>query len=338
MWAGACAGELLERRGGLECSDLAYLRSALDGKRGALVRQPTKHVRTHTHNPKPLNHFIVVPHPLSPLRFNIPTICRPKGYIQLLNGCQVPILRRDKTVSYARADQPGKSGANSEADAKMLLGREVALPLRSRGYVPVQKIFRGNGVITQRHRVYERHRVNVATCTMDCIANQTWWVEVTHTGNTSKQLPKGMVLGHMSASSGTVAAISQEYWAALSPSPATAPDATDPVKVPHVLTSNVPEGLRPRVLALLEKHRALWSWHLGSIKATEHRIEWKPGSEPVLYNPYRMDPRSMELIKAQVDQKLKLEVIDPRQSEWPARWYSFRNPTGVPGSASTNGI
>jgi len=71
MWAGAWAGELLGLRGGLECPDLDYLRSALDGKRGALERQPTKHVRTHTHKLKPLNHFTVVPHPLSPLRLNI---------------------------------------------------------------------------------------------------------------------------------------------------------------------------------------------------------------------------------------------------------------------------
>jgi len=70
VWAGACAGELLGLRGGLECSDLDYFRSALDGKRGALERQPTKHVRTHTHKLKPLNHFTEVPHPLFPLRFN----------------------------------------------------------------------------------------------------------------------------------------------------------------------------------------------------------------------------------------------------------------------------
>jgi len=70
VWAGACAGELLGLRGALECSDLDYLRSALDGKRGALERQLTKRVRTHTHKLKPLNHFTVVPHFLSQLRFN----------------------------------------------------------------------------------------------------------------------------------------------------------------------------------------------------------------------------------------------------------------------------
>jgi len=86
---------------------------------------------------------------------------------------------------------------------------------------------------------------------------------------------------------------------------------TDPVEEPHVHTSNVPEGLRPQVLSLLEKHRALWSGPLGSIKATEHRIELKPGSKPVRLNPYRMGPRTRELIKAQVDRMRKLEVIKP---------------------------
>ena len=57
------------RRGRLECSDLDYLRSALDGKRGAMAKQSAKHVRTHTHKLKPLNHITVVPHPLSPLRY-----------------------------------------------------------------------------------------------------------------------------------------------------------------------------------------------------------------------------------------------------------------------------
>jgi len=86
---------------------------------------------------------------------------------------------------------------------------------------------------------------------------------------------------------------------------------TDPVEEPHVHTSNVPEGLRPQVLSLLEKHRALWSGPLGSIKATEDRIELKPGSKPVRLNLYRMGPRTRELIKAQVDRMRKLEVIEP---------------------------
>jgi len=141
---------------------------------------------------------------------HVPNICGSKGHIQVLDGCKIPILRRGKTVSYAKADQPGKAGAPSEADAKVRLAREVVLPPRSRGYVPVQTSLQGNGVITQLHQVYERHRVHVATGTMDYTANQSLWVEVTHTGSTSRRrLPQGMVLGHMSAFSGAVAAISR---------------------------------------------------------------------------------------------------------------------------------
>jgi len=77
-------------------------------------------------------------------------------------------------VSYARADPPSEAGAASESDAKVRLAHEVVLPPRSRGYVPVQTLFHRNWVITQRHQVYERHRLHVATGTMDCTANQRW--------------------------------------------------------------------------------------------------------------------------------------------------------------------
>jgi len=73
--------------------------------------------------------------------FHVPNICGPKGCIQVIDGCKVPIHRRGKTVSFAKANQPGKASAASEADAKVRLARDVVLPPRSRGYVPVQTSF-----------------------------------------------------------------------------------------------------------------------------------------------------------------------------------------------------
>jgi len=105
---------------------------------------------------------------------------------------------------------------------------------------------------------------------------------------------------------------------------------TDTVEEPHVHTSNVPEGLTPQVLSLLEKHRALWSGILGSIKATEHGIELKPGSKPVRLSPYRMGPRTREFIKAQVDRLLKLEVIELSQSELASPVVLIPKPDGSP--------
>jgi len=70
---------------------LDYLRSALDGKRGALEGQPTKHVRTHTHKLKPLNHITVVPNPLSPLRFNTEFSPNTPRSLYLTNIGDVPV-------------------------------------------------------------------------------------------------------------------------------------------------------------------------------------------------------------------------------------------------------
>ena len=78
---------------------------------------------------------------------HVPNICGPKGFIRVLSGCMVPILRRGKTVSYAKADQPGNTGAAIEADAKVRPARKVFLPPLSRRYVPLQTSFQGNGVI-----------------------------------------------------------------------------------------------------------------------------------------------------------------------------------------------
>jgi len=132
VWAGACAGELLGLRGGLECSDLDYLTSALDGKRGALERQPTKHVRTHTHKLKPLNHFTVVPHPLSPLRFirdggvgvsGDGDVGAEVGWdvaaaVDQKDGCDMPRVDSDTELSDGQASDAEGSGRSSCSDGE----------------------------------------------------------------------------------------------------------------------------------------------------------------------------------------------------------------------------
>jgi len=58
-------------RGGSTWAGGDYLRGALGWEKRANLRTTKKkHVRTHTHKLKPFNHFTVVSHPLSPLRFN----------------------------------------------------------------------------------------------------------------------------------------------------------------------------------------------------------------------------------------------------------------------------
>jgi len=62
------------------------------GRGGQTLGYPTKHVRTHTHKLTPLNHFTVVPQPLSPLRFNTAVVGRARccGFRirRLVRGCR----------------------------------------------------------------------------------------------------------------------------------------------------------------------------------------------------------------------------------------------------------
>ena len=69
-----------------------YLRGALGWERRGTLGKPTKHVRTHTHKLKPLNHFTVVPEPLSPLRFKTAarTSCTEAAGTQVTEGCVQP--------------------------------------------------------------------------------------------------------------------------------------------------------------------------------------------------------------------------------------------------------
>lgn len=46
--------------------------------------------------------------------------------------------------------------------------------------------------------------------------------------------------------------------------------------------SSIPtESKRKRTLRILADHSAIWSWQLGSIHATEHRIDLQPATNPV---------------------------------------------------------
>jgi len=63
----------------------------------------------------------------------------------------------------------------------------------------VQTVFQGNGLFTQRLRVFERHRLHVAQGTMTCKTGEPWWLEIIHTGTNKLRLFKGMSLGTIEA-------------------------------------------------------------------------------------------------------------------------------------------
>ena len=60
----------------------------------------------------------------------------------------------------------------------------------------------------------------------------------------------------------------------------------------------------------------MWSGKLGTIAATEHRINLEPGTSPIRSMPYRQGPAIRDIVKTQIETMLDAEVIEPANSEW----------------------
>ena len=73
-------------------------------------------------------------------------------------------------------------------------------------------------------------------------------------------------------------------------------------------------SLRKRVKALLESYSTVFEGKLGQINATEHHINLKPGTPPILQQPYRAGPEKREHIREQIEYQLAAGVIEPAQS------------------------
>jgi len=202
------------------------------------------------------------------------------------------------------------------------MAQQTIIEPKSKGYVKVQTAFQGNGLFTQRQRVFERHRLHVAPGTMTCRTGEPWWLEIVHTGTNKLRLPKGMSLGTIEAYEGNITVVTPGQWGKFlhDDAPTVSEASSQPVgnreNDPPIAEENVPETLRGRLKALIDRHHGLWDGSLGTIKATEHRMRLKPGAKPVRLHPYRMGPRTRQLVGEQVDKMLKLDEIEPTTSAW----------------------
>jgi len=116
--------------------------------------------------------------------------------------------------------------------------------------VKVQTSFNGNGLFTQRQRVFERHRLRVAPGTMTCEAGAPWWLEIIHTGTNKLRPSNGMSLGTIEACEGNITVVTPEQWEKFlheDPPPVSVgkpKPITNRENDPPIATANVPNHLR----------------------------------------------------------------------------------------------
>ena len=182
--------------------------------------------------------------------------------------------------------------------------------------------------------MFERHRLQFAPGTITCRTGEPWWLEIIHTGTNKLRFPKGMSLGTVEAYEGNITVVTPGQWGKLLHDNATTEPVASSKPVgnrendPPIAEENVPETLRGRLKALIDRHHGLWDGSLGTIKETEHRMRLKPGAQPVRLYPYRMGPRTRQLVGEQVDKMMKLDEMEPRTSEWASTVVLVPKPDG----------
>jgi hypothetical protein len=60
----------------------------------------------------------------------------------------------------------------------------------------------------------------------------------------------------------------------------------------------------------------MWDGHLGTVKATSHRIEILPGAKPIHSQPYRAGNRARAAEKEEIEKMVAQGVIEPATCEW----------------------
>jgi len=143
------------------------------GRGGRSLGQPTKHVRTHTHKLKPLNHFTVVPQPLSPLRFNTSGAVAVRGASPLTKSATAAGASAAAAASAAMAAGGGKEpvvASSDDSDATTNVAE--ASGLDKRGSAERVRLARG------RHAMAARSKMGQARIDKNQAAIDLTWPDV----------------------------------------------------------------------------------------------------------------------------------------------------------------
>jgi len=80
--------------------------------------------------------------------------------------------------------------------------------------------------------------------------------------------------------------------------------------------SNVSPENQPKLKKLLHKYRDTFSDIPGKTNLLEHHIQLQPNIRPIKQQPYRANPIKAEKIVAEIDEMLKMGIIEESTSPW----------------------
>lgn len=60
----------------------------------------------------------------------------------------------------------------------------------------------------------------------------------------------------------------------------------------------------------------MYTGNIGTIKATEHRIDLKPNTTPIRQIPYQAGPKSREVLEEHIQKQLEANITEPELTDW----------------------
>ena len=205
---------------------------------------------------------------------------------------------------------------------KVRLVRGTVLPPMTQTEVDVQTAESGLVFLQGHHRMLDRHLALAANGVMDVVPSRPFRILMSNFSTHPVRLPKNTVVATALPSPAGILTIdtktllgtehSSDY---ISDKGRSTPTNKDEWKE-NVSIGLKDENARRRVYDLLEEFRDMWSGQLGTISATEHRIEVDRDSRPIYQQPYRAGPKARDFEKEEVDRMLAAGVIEPSSADW----------------------
>ena len=268
------------------------------------------------------------------------------GAIAIVGAKGVEGVPGTERVSPKKPSRRNRSDNGHGTEAEPIrLARWVTIPATSQ--LAIRVMTKGSGLvfIELKPSLQSRHGVRLTNGVVDVMPNRTFDVIVANLSPKPRRLPKNTVLGYAKCSPLTILTpergVAEEIGRVLndsspsdtSPTQGGAKDegADEPSKritrdeeppnreegESRFDLSRVKDGsLKSEIMEILRKHSAMWNGSLGTVNATEHRIDLVAGTKPIRSMPYRQGPAMRTKVAAEVTKMLNAGVIEPATSEW----------------------
>jgi hypothetical protein len=236
------------------------------------------------------------------INLHVKAILPKEKKVDLYDGASVAIANESDSASKAPPREPA-----TLASTKVRAVQRVVIPPRCEAHVTVKTAASEFCLI--QNRICAGQGLILTNGIADVRPQVPFKVRVINKSHQERILPNGMVLGVALPHPEQVVSLASDGVEVVDAEQQSDPGALVSEKKPcegnaattpqgdeswkdQVDLGQLSEDERVAVLRMLEPHKDMWDGHLGTVTATQHRIQLKPGAQPVHAQHYRAGTRA----------------------------------------------